>query len=251
TEFTKRRNWQTRVINELKDLYLVLSPTCGLIYCSPSSQETLGYKPEELTGRNVLDLIHVDDSDNFTRMISLSSKDKRFQLYCRLRKKDDRFVMFEIKGHPRYNPGDFHPTCYFCIARPYFSKANAMLDSFLQLKIENELLQKRLREFGGSSQRPASSDGCSGIPQTDGEKSPPNTGRSSIDLRGGKSETVDGDIVESPPGYSSGYTPKRKAYSERICTECGTTEAPEWRKGPNGPKTLCNACGLRWAKKAK
>lgn len=31
----------------------------------------------------------------------------------------------------------------------------------------------------------------------------------------------------------------------------GTLESPEWRKGPGGPKTLCNACGLRWAKKEK
>ena len=31
----------------------------------------------------------------------------------------------------------------------------------------------------------------------------------------------------------------------------GTLDSPEWRKGPNGPKTLCNACGLRWAKKEK
>ncbi|KAF8751147.1 hypothetical protein RHS01_08815 [Rhizoctonia solani] len=23
---------------------------------------------------------------------------------------------------------------------------------------------------------------------------------------------------------------------------------PEWRRGPHGPKTLCNACGLKWAK---
>jgi hypothetical protein len=31
----------------------------------------------------------------------------------------------------------------------------------------------------------------------------------------------------------------------------GTLDSPEWRKGPTGPKTLCNACGLRWAKKEK
>lgn len=31
----------------------------------------------------------------------------------------------------------------------------------------------------------------------------------------------------------------------------GTLDSPEWRKGPSGPKTLCNACGLRWAKKEK
>lgn len=36
-----------------------------------------------------------------------------------------------------------------------------------------------------------------------------------------------------------------------FCHSAGTLESPEWRKGPNGPKTLCNACGLRWAKKEK
>lgn len=58
-----------------------------------------------------------------------------------------------------------------------------------------------------------------------------------------------------------------------MCVTCGRTDSPEWRKvrvlqtlscsvpssryvyrvqqGPHGPKTLCNACGLRWAKKAR
>jgi hypothetical protein len=30
-----------------------------------------------------------------------------------------------------------------------------------------------------------------------------------------------------------------------------STETPEWRKGPMGPRTLCNACGLIWAKLAR
>lgn len=38
---------------------------------------------------------------------------------------------------------------------------------------------------------------------------------------------------------------------EHVCTECYAVESPEWRKGPKGPKTLCNACGLRWAKKSR
>jgi ribosomal protein L37E len=36
-----------------------------------------------------------------------------------------------------------------------------------------------------------------------------------------------------------------------VCAECGVVESPEWRKGPKGPKTLCNACGLRWAKRTR
>jgi len=44
---------------------------------------------------------------------------------------------------------------------------------------------------------------------------------------------------------------KIKMADEYVCTDCGTLDSPEWRKGPSGPKTLCNACGLRWAKKEK
>ncbi|KAG1196861.1 hypothetical protein G6F70_007105 [Rhizopus microsporus] len=32
------------------------------------------------------------------------------------------------------------------------------------------------------------------------------------------------------------------------CHSCGTTETPEWRRGPDGARTLCNACGLHYAK---
>lgn len=32
----------------------------------------------------------------------------------------------------------------------------------------------------------------------------------------------------------------------RKCTHCEVTETPQWREGPNGPKTLCNACGVRY-----
>ena len=34
---------------------------------------------------------------------------------------------------------------------------------------------------------------------------------------------------------------KRKTAPTR-CLGCGTTETPEWRRGPMGPRTLCNAC---------
>lgn len=32
----------------------------------------------------------------------------------------------------------------------------------------------------------------------------------------------------------------------RMCVHCGVTKTPQWRAGPLGQKTLCNACGVRF-----
>lgn len=34
----------------------------------------------------------------------------------------------------------------------------------------------------------------------------------------------------------------------RVCSDCNTTSTPLWRSGPRGPKSLCNACGIRQRK---
>ncbi|KAL1547763.1 putative GATA transcription factor 22 [Salvia divinorum] len=34
----------------------------------------------------------------------------------------------------------------------------------------------------------------------------------------------------------------------RVCSDCHTTKTPLWRSGPKGPKSLCNACGIRQRK---
>ncbi|GAA5995247.1 hypothetical protein JCM11641_003828, partial [Rhodosporidiobolus odoratus] len=46
-----------------------------------------------------------------------------------------------------------------------------------------------------------------------------------------------------PPAVGSKAAP-----AQRACANCGRTSSAEWRSGPTGPKTLCNACGLRWSK---
>ncbi|XP_061376703.1 GATA transcription factor 11-like [Gastrolobium bilobum] len=34
--------------------------------------------------------------------------------------------------------------------------------------------------------------------------------------------------------------------ASRKCMHCEVTKTPQWREGPMGPKTLCNACGVRY-----
>ncbi|GMH11263.1 hypothetical protein Nepgr_013104 [Nepenthes gracilis] len=39
--------------------------------------------------------------------------------------------------------------------------------------------------------------------------------------------------------------PNPPTQAVRKCTHCEITKTPQWRTGPMGPKTLCNACGVR------
>jgi hypothetical protein len=36
------------------------------------------------------------------------------------------------------------------------------------------------------------------------------------------------------------------AQGDRRCSHCGVQKTPQWRAGPEGAKTLCNACGVRF-----
>jgi PAS domain-containing protein len=62
TEFTKRRNWSQRILEELQDFLHVLTPTGKLVYASPSSRALTGFGVEELIGKFITDFIHEDDS---------------------------------------------------------------------------------------------------------------------------------------------------------------------------------------------
>ena len=64
--------------------------------------------------------------------------------------------------------------------------------------------------------------------------------------------------VVSPVSTHSGTkkpakaTPRKKDSGDgsggdgRRCLHCATDKTPQWRTGPMGPKTLCNACGVRY-----
>ncbi|KAI8887526.1 hypothetical protein K501DRAFT_330551 [Backusella circina FSU 941] len=45
--------------------------------------------------------------------------------------------------------------------------------------------------------------------------------------------------------------PEPRQHPPAQCHSCKSMDTPEWRKGPLGPRTLCNACGLIWIKLCK
>uniref|UniRef100_A0A0A9D1L5 GATA-type domain-containing protein n=1 Tax=Arundo donax TaxID=35708 RepID=A0A0A9D1L5_ARUDO len=50
-----------------------------------------------------------------------------------------------------------------------------------------------------------------------------------------------------PPHPSGAWAAASQSGSgDRRCSHCGVQKTPQWRAGPEGAKTLCNACGVRY-----
>ncbi|PSN67103.1 hypothetical protein BS50DRAFT_573850 [Corynespora cassiicola Philippines] len=340
TEFTKRRNWSQRVLEELRDLLHILTPDGRILYVSPSCRTLTGWEPQQLLGRFVGEFIHPDDSGIFVKEFNESiASGNPLRFFYRFRKIDETWAIFESHGHPHLSsdnstfapPNALNCRGFFMMARPYPTKNAALLDSFLEHKIENERLTKRIAELKREEQEEAEgtekqwaskdthtsitpSDGPGRTTDSDGASAaynampPPakpgisNTAltRQNLDeaLAASKPDSINDKMAryegathletiemltglryrdgERSQGISTGDASpllirgdagiqisldregrvsdkkkKLKIADEYVCTDCGTLDSPEWRKGPNGPKTLCNACGLRWAKKEK
>ncbi|KAF1357788.1 blue light regulator 2 [Lizonia empirigonia] len=337
TEFTKRRNWSQRVLEELRDLLHILTPNGRILYVSPSCKMLTGWDPNQLMGRFINEFIHPEDIGIFVKEFNESiASGNPLRFFYRFRKADETWGIFESHGHPHLSsdPSSFAPpnalNCrgFFIMARPYPTKNAALLDSFLEHKIENERLSKRIAELKREEQEeqddwtkktesqsgaPSESIVTQGVNPGDtasyAQMLPPakpsisNTAltRQNLDevLAASRTENISDKMAryeganhletiemltglryrdgERSQGISTGDASpllirgdagiqisldrdgrgpsdkkkKLKLADEYVCTDCGTLDSPEWRKGPNGPKTLCNACGLRWAKKEK
>jgi len=58
-------------------------------------------------------------------------------------------------------------------------------------------------------------------------------------------------VSDEGKGGFAGPEPKKRrgrAAAPGRCHSCNRAETPEWRRGPDGARTLCNACGLHYAK---
>lgn len=362
TEFTKRRNWSQRIIEELKDFLHILTPDGRILYVSPSCKHITGHDPHTLIGKFIGEYVHPDDSGIFMREFNESiASGNGLRFFYRFKKDDGTYMIFECDGHPHISPEPPNSASYgqtpasksqaaglcrgfFMMARPYPTRNAALLDSFLEHKIENERLMKRIEELkreeaeenaeqdklfreqgasqgvaatvtasesqkasqvtgDGASENPAPTPNYQGMPPP-AKPTISNTALTRQNLDSALSaqrpdsiadkmsryEASNGHLEsielltglryrdgERSHGISTGDTSpalirgdagiailldrdregskkekkKLKVADEYVCADCGTLDSPEWRKGPKGPKTLCNACGLRWAKKEK
>jgi hypothetical protein len=66
-------------------------------------------------------------------------------------------------------------------------------------------------------------------------------------------EVEEAPALDAPPARTKGrqHVMANAVQTRRRCTHCETEETPQWRKGPEGARTLCNACGVVFKKKGR
>ncbi|KAL0571054.1 white collar 2 type of transcription factor [Marasmius crinis-equi] len=291
-EFTKRKRWADLLVTELADANLfILNSNFRILYCGAAVTELLGWREIELVDHDFGDIVGSDDRNHFRQSFDDSiQRGSELITYVRLRCNSPattypfapvKEILFEIKGYPRFAKYDSFGNVdqfFFALAKPYLSKNTAMLNTVLELQLENEHLQRKLRTLksnmpngpGNSHYNPgfpisissgqrASVDGSSHY-YTSGMDGRANmfdatkatAGRGSFDMTGSSAAMgVDAPNDDSEDGSKKKKLKKSHAPEQYVCVTCGRTDSPEWRKGPLGPKTLCNACGLRWAKQMR
>ncbi|KAH9832950.1 uncharacterized protein C8Q71DRAFT_839903 [Rhodofomes roseus] len=283
-EFTRRKRWADLLVTELREaIMLVLSPACKVWYCGTAVEDLLGWKDEDLVDGDITDLMNVDDRPSFRSHFQESLHARGSLLtYARLQCKNEfymasdyssrpREVLFEITGKPHFFPDSDDFRCFFAVAKPYPSRNTAMVNTFLELKMENERLQQRVTHLRAQAKAlnvmfPSASPTLSSASSVT-QLAPHVSQRTSDGLYTIFDETLAGGTSFGGQGHDAlndadddGSDPngsRKKAKrifnggEQHVCQTCGRTDSPEWRKGPGGPKTLCNACGLRWAKKLR
>ncbi|KAL0946831.1 hypothetical protein HGRIS_013000 [Hohenbuehelia grisea] len=315
-DFTKRKRWADLLITELADaIILLLSGNGQVLFCGAAVTEILGWRDIDLIDNNFVNLVTQSDQLSWSASFEESTRTRREMLaYVHLRCHNPQAVgvvpqqemFFEIQGRPHYVPGEQTCRIFFAVAKPYPSRSENQLHSFLELKMQNERLQQQLAELKARGVNITSSSRAHGTDALilNSVYSPTSTmqpmsgmqhqsmmgssqGRGMADYgnpymtgmgQGGYEELLpspigsvfnDGSHMYGSHGYASHGAPLsyheeevedssrkkklKKAHSSEqyVCINCGRTDSPEWRKGPLGPKTLCNACGLRWAKEMR
>lgn len=89
------------LIEQAMDVIAVLDAEAAIKYASPSVAQVLGFAPEELVGRSILDLVHPEDSEGtlkaFAEGVARGEGNGRL-LELRLRRKDGEYRTLEATG---------------------------------------------------------------------------------------------------------------------------------------------------------
>lgn len=150
--------WIQRVLEEMKDMLVLLNAEGRIKYVSPSAKQITGRAAKQFEGNFLTQHIHDDDKHIFLRDMAESvTSNQAFRTHVRFQKTNSTYGLVEIYGHPHIanqNPSQGRNesnqdrcTGFFLMCRPYPTKNSQLLDSFLEHKIENARLVQQIAKL--------------------------------------------------------------------------------------------------------
>ncbi|CAB4429682.1 unnamed protein product [Rhizophagus irregularis] len=228
------------------------------LYASSACQNLLNYTSEELVGTSIYHYVRSDRTTDITRSLTSAKDGITHSLKHHILKKNGQYMEVITTFYPGDSvQTDQKPSFVICQTK----------------EVASEPSRRRSTSLSPVQSSPTSSS-CS----PDGASSGGSTPTPSIHLRNISVEhqPTDNIFEELDTTRSTSWQyelhqmrltnkklreelesikhskKKRKKRSapssNKVCHHCQRKDSPEWRKGPDGPKTLCNACGLRYAK---
>ncbi|KAH6918451.1 white collar 2 protein [Coprinopsis sp. MPI-PUGE-AT-0042] len=278
-DFLKRKRWADLLIAELYDtMGFVVTPSTKVIYCRCAGMgDQFGWSENDFIDCELTDFINPEDHDHFLNDLRHSLMfGVEKTTHARIRPKQLSSMLmpleettYEFRVHTQSHIEDPNVKVLVLNAKQaFYRSSNLLADQISDLKAENRRLFEHAEELRTKvAADPAAAERITILTAGDPNNSiysSSNLTSKSTDLPEGRGGRNGGDVGNHAPPHSNSVPddepeegPKKKKLkkvhgSEKyVCVTCGRTDSPEWRKGPLGPKTLCNACGLRWAKQVK
>jgi PAS domain S-box-containing protein len=242
------------------EIWSKMSPSGLFLFVSSSAHSLLDWRPRELEGTGMQELLTKESLDEFGRTIE---KARRGQVvgfkHEILHKKGPR-----VPAYTFFYPGDAAgdgQRCSFLIVHIKVAKATtrpiarSRKVGGVGLVPFKEFSQDRVRSPAAAPARviePKESEDD----EVFSELSTTRVGSWQYELR--HMEKVNRLLAEELKQLRENKKKRKRRKSvaggsatakpERECVHCHRRDTPEWRRGPSGDRNLCNSCGLRWAK---
>ncbi|KAJ3548749.1 hypothetical protein NMY22_g1140 [Coprinellus aureogranulatus] len=276
-EFTKKKRWGDLVTADtVEDVGFIVNRFMTVLWCGPAICEVLGWRETDLLDAEVTEYMNEEDQERFRDDFESSLQSNTwFDTQVRMKVNVPAVTWTELeetqvafRGRPASLDTDEGriPVVFLYGKHRNPTSQHTALD----LELERLVLEARLAELReeatpellaelavteGSNSFYTSSN-LAARQATEGEdqearaESTLNLEESSLEASKGSPATD--EEAEDGDNPRKKKKPKKAHPNEHhVCMACGRADSPEWRKGPQGPKTLCNACGLRWAKQVR
>jgi PAS domain S-box-containing protein len=227
--------WTERVLDEMKDMLLLLTPQGRITYANPSCKDITGRVAKQLEGSLLAQYIHEDDQPILQRDMDDSvATNQSFRTHLRFQKTNGTYCLMEAYGHShvanqeerqagRTTTANGPCTGFFLVCRPYINKVSQLLDSFLEYKIENARLIQQIAKLKQEEDAETTTARVPSSRSDQDNRGPVTENQGRRSTRSGEmssdpdtTDTVGPNSEESDTSQSTGYGPgpnTREVYS--------------------------------------